>query len=205
MNAIKIETILALLAMLTLAPGALTAGSSASQYDAIAAPRDKPVVNIGSRLELFVDNFMIDSLTGGAERRLHHPVPREIVMRFGDEGTPWEGNVAYLTAIRDADRVLLYYSARVKFDYNHYRNRARPKDKPITKQYACVLVSSDGIRFQRPELGIHDISRFFPDDVDVSRNNVVWPSSAAAHNFTPFLDTRPGVSPADPAAVAAAV
>ena len=46
-------------------------------------------VAVGSRLELFVDDFIVGELRGKAERRLHHPVPREIVL-VTDK--PWEGN-----------------------------------------------------------------------------------------------------------------
>ncbi|MFN2352754.1 MAG: hypothetical protein ABR497_12500, partial [Kiritimatiellia bacterium] len=111
-------------------------------------------VNIGSRRELFIDDFMIDKLSGGAERRLHHPVHREIVARFGEQGEPWEENVAYLTAIRDGDRVLLYYSARAESKFKG----VTPREKPVTRQFACVLESPDGIQFHRPKLGLHDIS-----------------------------------------------
>ena len=47
------------------------------------------VVNIGSRLELMVDGALIESMTGGAELRLHRPVEREVVF-ICDQ--PWEGN-----------------------------------------------------------------------------------------------------------------
>ena len=39
-------------------------------------------LEIGSRRELFLDPYLVDSLTGGASRRLHHPVPREVVLSF---------------------------------------------------------------------------------------------------------------------------
>jgi hypothetical protein len=42
-------------------------------------PKGKTAVDIGSRLELFVDDFMVDDASPGVERRLHPPVPREIV------------------------------------------------------------------------------------------------------------------------------
>lgn len=151
---------------------------------------DDPM-DIGSRRELFVDDVMIDELSGGAERRLHHPVHREIVARFGDQGEPWEGNIAYLTAIRDGDRVLLYYSARAE---SKFKNGV-PREKPILKQFACVLESSDGVNFHRPKLGRYDISMFFAKDDDTKDNNVVWASGPATHNFTPFLDEKPGVPP----------
>lgn len=47
-----------------------------------AEPGDKPVYEIGQRRELFVDDFLIDSLSGGVERRLHHPDPREVVLKL---------------------------------------------------------------------------------------------------------------------------
>ena len=37
------------------------------------------IPDIGSRRELFVDDFMIERLAGKAELRLHQPTPREVV------------------------------------------------------------------------------------------------------------------------------
>ncbi len=42
------------------------------------------VVHIGSRLELFVDDWLIERLSG-AERRLQHPVPQAAAL---DESRP---------------------------------------------------------------------------------------------------------------------
>src|SRR3954452_15865604 len=50
---------------------------------AAAAP-----INVGSRLELFVDDGLIERLSG-AERRLHHPVPANVALVCD---RPWEGN-----------------------------------------------------------------------------------------------------------------
>ena len=62
--------------------------------------------SIGTRRELFVHGFLVEKLIGGATRRLHHPVPREIVMRFGDKRKPWEDDIAYVTVVQDQDRIL---------------------------------------------------------------------------------------------------
>lgn len=160
--------------------------------EAVAVPPDgKPVVEIGSRRELFVDDFMVEGLSGGAERRLHHPVPQVVGMYFGEKGKPWEQSVAYPTVIKDGDRVLMYYSAR--FD-SFYKNGERSA-KPSARQFACVLESTDGIHFSRPNLGLHDISWLFPPGVDTKDNNIMIPWTATGHNFSPFLDTRPGVPP----------
>ena len=47
-----------------------------------AEPGDKPVYDIGQRRELFVDDFLIDSFSGGVQRRLHHPISREVVLQL---------------------------------------------------------------------------------------------------------------------------
>src|SRR5262249_28098107 len=43
--------------------------------------QDKSVANIGSRRELFVDRYLIDTMSG-VELRLQRPMPKEIVMRY---------------------------------------------------------------------------------------------------------------------------
>jgi len=44
------------------------------------------VLQIGSRLELFVDEYLIESMDG-VTRELHSPQPREVVFVFDQ---PWE-------------------------------------------------------------------------------------------------------------------
>lgn len=44
-------------------------------------------IDIGSRLEPIVDDYLIERLDG-ASLRLHQPTPREIVLKFD---RPWEG------------------------------------------------------------------------------------------------------------------
>ena len=63
----------------------------AGVFATVAAPsawaqQAQTVVDIGSRRELFVDEFLIESLKGEARQLLHHPTPREIVL-VGDR--PW--------------------------------------------------------------------------------------------------------------------
>jgi len=47
---------------------------------------DEPV-DVGSRRELFVDDYLIERLDH-ARRVLHHPTPREVVLKHD---APWEG------------------------------------------------------------------------------------------------------------------
>ncbi len=57
--------------------------------------------DIGSRLQLYVDDYIIDHLGGKAELVLHHPVPQEIVMVYDQ---PWEGaGCGYHSIFKDGD------------------------------------------------------------------------------------------------------
>ena len=66
-------------------------------------------IDIGSRRELFVDDYLIEQTDGEVEMRLHHPVPREIVL-FHDES--WEGTGSgYHSVFQDGDLYRMYYKA----------------------------------------------------------------------------------------------
>ena len=65
----------------TAALGLVASGSASFAASARAVTIDaSQLIDIGSRRELFIDNFMIDRLEGKAEQRLHHPVPREVAL-----------------------------------------------------------------------------------------------------------------------------
>ena len=46
-------------------------------------------IDIGSRRELMVDDYLIAAMQGAAVRRMHHPVRREIAVVHD---AAWEGN-----------------------------------------------------------------------------------------------------------------
>jgi hypothetical protein len=136
-----------------------------------AEPGDKPVYDIGQRRELFVDDFLIDSTSGGIERRLNHPDPREVVLKLDQ---PWEGQTsAYFASVRDGERVLMYYRGQV----------APGSDG----QVCCVAESRDGIQFKRVTAGLFEYE-------GSKENNIIW-KGVGAHNFTPFLDNNPDAAP----------
>jgi hypothetical protein len=64
------------------------------------------VLQIGSRLELLVDDWLIESLTD-ARQKLHHPVPQKKAWE------PQPGNtntsIAFVTIFRDGDIYRMYY------------------------------------------------------------------------------------------------
>jgi len=133
------------------------------------------VRNIGSRLELFVDHWLIEKLKG-ARLKLHQPVAKEVVLRFNK---PWEGLFCgYVTVIKDGDIYRMYY-------------RGRPDagaDGSVDEVY-CYAESRDGIKWKKPNLGLFEVR-------GTRQNNVILANAApVTHNFCPFLDTRPGVPP----------
>lgn len=133
-------------------------------------------VNIGSRLEPFVDRHLIDSMDG-ARLQLHEPIPGEKVLAFDQ---PWEGRFCgYVTVLQDGHRYLMYYRGLPVA-------RRDGSDSEVT----CVALSVDGVHWQKPHLGLFEVE-------GTRDNNVVLAGYAPlSHNFSPFLDTRPGV-PAD--------
>ena len=132
------------------------------------------VVELGSRRELFVDRFLIESLEGA---RLELGTPRDEGPVFQFD-RPWEGPFSgYSTVIRDGERYLLYY-----------RGLPRAGGDGSVAETTCLAVSRDGVRWERPELGLHEV------DGETANNVVLAGVAPVTHNFSPFLDARPGVA-----------
>jgi hypothetical protein len=139
------------------------------------APAAEPV-DIGSRLELFVDRYLIDEFTGDVQLQLHEAKPKEVVL-VTDE--PWEGNTcAYYTIFQDGDLYRMYYRG------SHFDERTR---KPSHREVTCYAESKDGIHWTKPKLGLFDFE-------GSKQNNIVW-DGIGTHCFTPFKDRNPGCSP----------
>jgi hypothetical protein len=132
--------------------------------------RNEGLRRIGSRHELFVDRYLIETLKG-TELRLSDPV-------LAPPMTEPANDMEYATVIKDGDLFRLYT--------RDGRGAKRDGDEPEVTRY-CE--SRDGIRWTRPELGLVEID-------GSKRNNVILHEPPFCHNFSPFLDTRPGVDPA---------
>ena len=62
--------------------------------------------NINSRLELFVDDWLIEEMNG-VSLRMHSPIPQEVVLEFNQ---PWEGSISYDPVVmKEGDRYRLWY------------------------------------------------------------------------------------------------
>ena len=152
---------------------------SALRTSAVEAPEQSPhVVDIGSRRELFVDDLLIGSMKG-TQLKLHDPqLLRRVPQRpFGH----------YATVLQDGDRLRLYYRGD-KVPGAHWRDGWGKYHEGEVTLYA---ESSDGgIQWTEPNLGIHDVPEMPKGNVvlDMSKDTFL-----VTHNFTPFIDTRPGV------------
>lgn len=123
-------------------------------------------IDLGSRLELFVDRHLVAGLQGDARLHLHKPEPREVVLMTDAR---WEGNTsAYFTVFQDGDLYRMYYRG------SHWRRG---------REVTCYAESVDGIRWAKPELGLFEFE-------GSKANNIVW-DGLGAHSFTPFKDANP--------------
>ncbi len=132
---------------------------------------DEPL-NIGSRLELFVDYYLIERLDG-VQLKLHTPQLAPL------SANPPQGG--YATVIKDGDLYRLYHRGTIK-SYKGQRYDGNPGE--IT----CYMESRDGINWTRPQLGLFEVD-------GTKKNNVILARAMPfSHNFSPFLDRRPGVA-----------
>ncbi len=147
-----------LLVAILLHPLAVTAQPVSSAYP------------LGTRLQLFVDDHLIDSMQG-TRLKLHEPVL----------AAPLTGDVdsiEYGTVILDGDTYRLYTRARHE-----------SKKDGDGGEYTRYFESYDGKHWVAPELGLIDVA-------GTTWTNVVLHDPPYGHNFSPMLDTRPEV-PAD--------
>jgi hypothetical protein len=105
---------------------------------------------------------------------MHEPVEAGVALRFD---RPWEGPFsAYVTVLHDGAKYRMYY-----------RGLPESKRDGSDAETTCYAESADGIAWTKPDLGLFEVR-------GTRSNNVVLAGQAPfSHNFSPFLDTRPGV------------
>jgi len=138
--------------------------------DSAAKPCD-----IGSRLELFVDRYLIDRMNG-VEMRLHEPRPMPLAR------SPVTGG--YMTVIKDGDLFRAYYRGRDP-SYTGKEYSGHPGE--IT----CYAESRDGHEWSFPVLQLYEVNGSRGNNVILAK------ASPFCHNFSPLLDSRPGADPSE--------
>lgn len=127
-------------------------------------------IEIGTRRELFVDHYLIEDLVD-TRLHLHPPERKNIVFAVAE---PRENACsACFNVVQDQGRVLIYYRGY------HPVGRDLPDGWKET-QTTNLLISEDGIHFERPSLGLLA--------TDGSTDNNLVLRGYAAHNFCVFID-----------------
>lgn len=143
-------------------------------------------IAIGSRRELFVDDFLIEKMTGKAEQRLHQPRAREIAITHA---APWEGSgTGYHSVFKDGGKYRMYYKA--------WQLTVTAPGKVNTGEhplFTCYAESEDGIHWRKPELGLHEFKG------SKANNIVLAPGKMGAANPDPghiaiFKDDNPAAA-----------
>ncbi len=146
-------------------------------------------IDIGSRRELFVDDVLIATLTGGAGQVLQHPVPREVALEMD---RPWEGNMsgAYCTVFKDDGVYRMYYKGwQVELADPESKGESLHSPHPI---FVCYAESPDGVHWTRPDVGLREF------DGNTKNNIVLSPDltdGVDQHGFAPFKDSNPACAP----------
>ena len=137
-------------------------------------------INIGSRLELMIDDHLVADMSGDAKLCLHRPTERGVAI-VHDE--PWEGSASlFHTVLRDGDLYRMYYRGA------HYVVTENELQTPH-RQVVCYAESGDGIHWTKPNLGIVEFD-------GSSDNNIIW-DGPGSHNFAPFRDANPDCRPGE--------
>lgn len=132
-------------------------------------------VNIGSRRELFVDRLLVGELKNTA-LKLHEP-------QLAPPVSPPRPHGHYATVLKAADKFQFYYRGDTK-PGNHWKQGWEQYHEGEVTLYA---ESADAIHWTLPKLGLFEHPTFPQGNVVLMNEFLV------NHNFTPFIDTRPGV------------
>ena len=145
-------------------PGSLVVAALGGASLPATVSRATEPIALGSRLEPFVDDLLIDRMAG-TELRLHAPVPREVVTTFDQ---PWEGNIGgYYTVFDDGGKFKMYYRGEhydVKMYPEHDAHYGGPGSSPsVTWRRPGGAPISDVSRFAGKPIRL----RFLLNDADV--------------------------------------
>jgi hypothetical protein len=137
-------------------------------------------IDLGSRRELFVDDYLVGEMKG-VELLVHSPEPREIAVTCD---APWEGNgCGYYTVLQDARESVyrMYYHAW------QIPTGIEPGG-PLSIAY---FESKDGISWNRPSLGICEFNGSKDNNIILYKMG----DGGGCHDFSPFIDENPAATP----------
>ena len=166
----------------------------------IATSAPAGAIDIGSRLELFVDDYLVANMQN-AEYKMHPPVEQK------PSNSPLPKHTGYMTVLKDGDLYRAYYRGTYpgfKGIRNYFEEHPdeveryaklsglAPAKLKTGKWFAghpgeCTYYaeSKDGDEWEFPNLGIYEFE-------GTTKNNVVLANTPPlSTNFSPFIDTSP--------------
>jgi len=142
---------------------------------------------IGERRELFVEDGLIEKISGKGELRLHHPIPQEVAI---DHDAPWEGSgCVYHSVFKDGDLYRMYYAA------GDLHVTPDGVNASTHGQFCCCAESDDGIHWRKPKLGLHEFQGSKENNIVMVRQKVGEATSEPGEPAV-FKDENPE-APAD--------
>jgi hypothetical protein len=137
-------------------------------------------LDVGSDRQLFVDRYVIEQQRD-VVLKLHEPVKQPLA----DSPLPPR---FYMTVLKDEDESGVLYRAYWRGVDPSYDGPTHSGHPGEVYRYA---ESRDGHEWEMPNLGMHEIA-------GTRENNVVLANMPPfLHNFSPFIDTRPGIDPSE--------
>ena len=127
------------------------------------------MIDVGTQRQLFLDKLFFDT-QDGIELVAHEPERREVSV---ESDRSWEsGGVHYSSVVQDGDRFRMWYRADTGGD---------PANAIDSESWVCYAESTDGITWEKPELGI-------VESVEAGRNNILFPDKASGINPSVIID-----------------
>lgn len=162
---------------------------------AIAKAQSPTPIEVGTRLELFVDEYLIDQFEGDVALHLHKPSGKEVVL---ESDRPWEDpTMGYFAVFRDGDTFRMYYRG------HHHGDGVTPRGEPM-----CYAESKDGIHWTKPNLGLFEFEGSAKNNIALGGDDQKFPATEKWHgslgfdtdlgwrgDMVPFKDTSPNATP----------
>lgn len=141
-------------------------------------------IDLGSRRELFTSHYMVETLIDAA-LHLHEPVRKENIFQINE---PLDNaGTGCFNLVHVDGRFLLYYRGYHPISENLPDGQRWGTEGWEETQTTNLLVSNDGIHFERPNLGLVEAHG--------SMNNNILFRGPEAHNFCVFVDENSSVPP----------
>ena len=135
------------------------------------------MINIGKRRECFFDTFLIDEEKTTAERRLHKPVRRNVLLTLDK---PWEGKYnTFFCSFFAEGKWRMYYTSTLS-----------SKEK-----YISYAESLDGENWVRPSLGIVEFDGSKKNNIIMDLEMLKAFEFTGFDNFSVFYDENPACLP----------